>query len=49
MAQDGSAETAFLVADAFPRASPGLKFRRTWLDHLAEDAEYLEVHFTWPG
>ncbi|OLP89375.1 hypothetical protein AK812_SmicGene29175 [Symbiodinium microadriaticum] len=27
----------------------GLKFRRTWLHHLAEDAEYREVHFTWPG
>ena len=24
--------------------SPGLKFRRTWLHHLAEDAEYREVH-----
>ena len=29
--------------------SPGLKFRRTWLHHPAEDAEYREVHFTWPG
>ena len=29
--------------------SPGLKFRRTWLQDLVEDAEYLEVHFTWPG
>ena len=29
--------------------SPGLKFRRTWVHHLVEDAEYREVHFTWPG
>ena len=50
MVQDGSAETDFFVADAFPSASPGrLKFRRTKLDHLAEDAEYLEVNFTRPG
>ena len=49
MAQDASAERDFLVALAFPPASPGIKFRRTWVDHLAEDAEYLEVHFTWPG
>ena len=49
MVQDGSAEADFFVADAFPSASPGRKFRRTKLDHLAEDAEYLEVHFTRPG
>ena len=29
--------------------SPGLKFRRTWLHHLAGDVEYGEVRFTWPG
>ena len=44
-----TAETDFLVEDAFPGASLGLKLRRSWLHHLAEDAEYLQMRCTWPG
>ena len=30
-------------------AVQNIKFRRIWLHHHAEDVEYQEVHFTWPG